>query len=80
MVRILIDKIPKLVEMGELGNTPPLTPPTEESADKSSVTPTVVKSKLVLVGDCACGKTTLIKRYISEEFVNVSRSDSTFFL
>lgn len=66
--------------MGELGTTPPLTPPTKESSDESSVTPTVVKSKLVLVGDCACGKTTLIKRYISGEFVHVSRFDSAFSL
>ena len=58
--------------MGELRKTPPLTPPSKGSSDESSNTPTIVKSKLVLVGDCACGKTTLIKRYISGEFIQVS--------
>lgn len=59
-------------EMGELRKkAPPLTPPTKGS-EESSNTPTVVKSKLVLVGDCACGKTSLIKRYISGNFVQVS--------
>lgn len=31
-----------------------------------------VKVKLVVVGDCACGKTTLIKRYINSSYTDVS--------
>ena len=31
-----------------------------------------VKVKLVVVGDCGCGKTTLIKRYINGSYSDVS--------
>ena len=31
-----------------------------------------VKVKLVVVGDCACGKTTLIKRYVNGTYTDVS--------
>lgn len=58
--------------MGELRNSPPLTPPMKDSHDDGSISPTMVKSKLVLVGDCACGKTTLIKRYTTGDFIQVS--------
>jgi GTPase SAR1 family protein len=33
---------------------------------------TEVKAKLVVVGDCGCGKTTLIKRYINNTYTDVS--------
>ena len=33
-----------------------------------------VKVKLVVVGDCACGKTTLIKRYVNGTYTDVSIS------
>lgn len=32
---------------------------------------TEVKVKLVVVGDCGCGKTTLIKRYINNTYTDV---------
>ena len=31
-----------------------------------------VKVKLVVVGDCGCGKTTLIKRYVNGSYTDVS--------
>lgn len=52
--------------MGEL-NTPTSTPPLDSGTGSG---PTTVKSKLVLVGDCACGKTSLIKSYISGKFLH----------
>lgn len=33
---------------------------------------TTVKSKLVVVGDCACGKTSMINRYVKGHFSEVS--------
>lgn len=33
---------------------------------------TVVKSKIVVVGDCECGKTALIHRYVHSKFLEVS--------
>jgi GTPase SAR1 family protein len=33
-----------------------------------------IKAKLVVVGDCGCGKTTMIKRYISNSYTDVSVS------
>ena len=33
---------------------------------------TEFKTKLVLVGDCGCGKTTLIKRYVKTSYIEVS--------
>lgn len=39
---------------------------------------TEVKAKLVVVGDCGCGKTTLIKRYINNSYTDVSFYSSYF--
>jgi len=33
---------------------------------------TEVRTKLVVVGDCGCGKTTMIKRYINGTYTDVS--------
>lgn len=33
---------------------------------------TTVKSKLVVVGDCGCGKTSLIRRYVNGDHRDVS--------
>lgn len=33
---------------------------------------TTVKSKLVVVGDCGCGKTSMINRYVKGNFSEVS--------
>ena len=33
---------------------------------------TEVKSKIVVIGDCECGKTTLIHRYVHSKFQEVS--------
>ena len=33
---------------------------------------TEVKTKLVVVGDCGCGKTSLIKRYVNSTYTDVS--------
>lgn len=35
---------------------------------------TVVKSKLVVVGDCGCGKTSLIDRYVNGKYSDVSKT------
>jgi GTPase SAR1 family protein len=56
--------------MGEL-KTPDSTPPLDGATGN---TPTCVRSKLVFVGDCACGKTSLIKSYMSGNFLYVSRN------
>lgn len=40
--------------------------------EAAEATVTVVKSKLVVVGDCECGKTSLIKRYVHGEHRDVS--------
>ena len=42
---------------------------TEAGAEKGV---SEVKVKLVVVGDCGCGKTTLIKRYINGSYSDVS--------
>jgi hypothetical protein len=39
---------------------------------------TEVKSKIIVVGDCQCGKTTLIHRYINSKFQEVSFSQDKF--
>lgn len=39
--------------------------------------PTVVKSKLVVVGDSGSGKTALIKRYVRGEYTDVSTTTIT---
>ncbi|KAL4222531.1 Rho GTPase [Mactra antiquata] len=53
--------------MGEL-KTPSSTPPLGSSSGSGVSGPQNVKSKLVFVGDCGCGKTSLIKRYMGEDF------------
>lgn len=37
-----------------------------------------VKVKLVVVGDCGCGKTTLIKRYVNGSYTDVSKRIHSF--
>lgn len=41
---------------------------------------TSVKCKIVIVGDSECGKTSLIQRYIKENFNEVGKSNSSLLL
>lgn len=52
--------------MSSVTSSPTSTPTLGSGSENVKTT---VKCKLVLVGDCACGKTSLIKKYLSGEFV-----------